>query len=449
MTRLLNARLASGELVTVDIADGRIAAIVPAKSHPSPASAPSIDLVGDWLVPAGVDMHVHSRDPGLTAKETWAGLARAASAGGVAWVGDMPNTVPAVTTREAVIQKARLAEATGIGFGIYLGVTEANLSEIPKILEDRSLPVRGLKVYYGASTGDLMFSRLERLSAAWAEVPEERRPIVVFHAEDQSLIDANAVRCRFDIDATRGINPSDPSWGSGFRTHSRVRDAKVARSAVERVLRWAPSWGGATHIAHVSTSREVEMIAAARSHGARVTCEVAPHHLLFSEDDYDRLGGLIKVNPPVRSTEERDRLRRLVGQRLVDVFATDHAPHTWAEKRRDAPSVPSGISSIEFFWPLLVAATSLCGLTMEDAVSMGAKRPGCLMGISSARGGDYGTIEVGSSANLVRLSARPMTVTRKEIVSSCGFSPYDGMSLPARVVSHWREGRLVFQADGV
>jgi dihydroorotase len=291
-------------------------------------------------------------------------------------------------------------------------------------------------VFYGATTGHLVFSRLDRLSRALERVGSS--PLVVFHAEDQAIMDAAEARYQAEWERARCCPVGSDAWLESFALHSLRRPPEAAVKAVEEILRWARGWGGRVHIAHVSTAREVELIGEARTLGVRVTCEVAPHHLLLSMEDSPRLGAFLKVNPPVRDRAERERLRRLVGEGVVDAFATDHAPHTREEKSQDLARVPSGIPSLELFWPLVTECARVSGLPWERAVAMASEVPARILGLTRR-----GLLEVGARADFVRFRREAFRVTQKEIVSSCGYSPYDGMELPGKVREVWIEGRSV------
>jgi dihydroorotase len=397
------------------------------------------DAGGAMIVPGGVDAHVHSRDPGLTHKEDWRSLAKSAWRGGVTGVCDMPNTVPPTMTRADIEAKLEIAatQAPDLGVRLFVGVGASNIHSVGNLLKDQSLPLAGLKVYYGQSTGDLMYDDLEMLGRSLMPTGQGDERIVVFHSEDQCAIDcAHETHAREIRQASlEGEKTPDPA---AFRLHSVIRASAGAHASTKAILSWAKSYGGPVHIAHISTPLEVELLAAAQADGVRVTGEVAPHHLLFCDDDYDQLGGLLKMNPPVRSREEAASLGRLVAQGLLDVYATDHAPHTWAEKMRPLASCPSGVPSLELFYPLLFEVMRRYHLRADKAVAMAAARPASLFGFSRK-----GLIAAGFDADFVWLSDKPRVIKKEEVVSKCGWTPYDGMTLPRGVLATWTKGRRV------
>ncbi len=384
------------------------------------------DAAGAILVPAAIDAHVHSRDPGLTHKETWETLARAAFRGGVTAVCDMPNTLPPTMSREAVLQKAEIAAASGVRFRLQLGIGAGNVRDVAGLLADPSLPLCSLKVFYGKTTGDLLYDDLEELGRL---LPPEKAKLLVFHSEDQCTVDHNHARLK---------NRLESSAKRDFVVHSEIRSSAAAHASTRAILAWAVSWGGPVHLAHVSTPLEVELVAEARAKGARVTCEVAPHHLLFSTDDYARLGSLVKMNPPLRSPAEVTALQRLFGQGAIEVFATDHAPHTLAEKAQAVGKAPSGVPGVEHFYQLLFHCARRFGLADEKALAMATSAPAALFGFP-----ELGTLAAGKAADFVRLRFAPHVLRGEEVVSKCGWTPYDGLSVPCDVTATFCRGRRV------
>ncbi len=389
-----------------------------------------IDCKGHLIVPAAIDAHVHSRSPGLTHKEDWNTLAKGAYKGGVVAVCDMPNTIPPTMDRSSVLEKAALAKASGIEFGIFVGVGEHNIKTVRSLLTDPALPVVGLKVFYGRTTGELMYDDLETLSRS---LPETGEKILVFHSEDQCTVDCNHAKLKPRLE---GKNPSD------FLVHSELRSSEAAHISTRTILDWAlSSYKRPIHIAHISTPLEVELVAEAKAKGLPVTCEVAPHHLLFSTDDYAKLGPLVKMNPPLRSPKEVEELNRLVGKGAVDIFATDHAPHLLSEKYQDVARSPSGVPSVELFYPLVFEIVKKTGLAPKVAIEMSSALPAKLFGFKGK-----GQIKDGFDADFVWLGA-PFTVERSEIVSKCGWSPFEGMTLPNKVMLTTHLGLPVYQAE--
>lgn len=440
MVTIVNARTVSGTLICFEI-DGRHLRAV--RQIEAPLTVPQarpleelqdarrelgvFDAAGALLLPGGFDAHVHSRDPGLTHKETWQTLAQGAWRGGVTTVCDMPNTLPPTMTREAVLQKAAIARESGLRFGLQLGVGAANITEVGKLLSDPELPLCALKVFYGKTTGELMYDDLDTLGRS---LPDDGSKIIVFHSEDQCTVDCNQARLK---DRLGGHSKAD------FVVHSEIRSSAAAHASTRAILQWAASYRRPIHIAHVSTPLEVELVAEAKAAGLPVTCEVAPHHLLFSTDDYERLGGLVKMNPPLRPREEVEALRRLFGRGLIDVWATDHAPHTLAEKQVEVARCPSGVPGVEFFYQLLFACSAMTGLPAVDAVRMASETPARLFGFPK-----LGALRDGYEADFVLASNTSWQVRGEEVVSKCGWTPYDGSILPLQLRATWCQGVRTF-----
>ena len=344
------------------------------------------DGEGLAIAPAAVDCHVHSRDPGAPQKECWESLGRSAFKGGVVAVVDMPNTTPPTFFPEDVLNKEAAAARSGLDYRFLLGTGAVNLSSLRETLRTEGLPLAGLKIYYGQSTGDLMFSDLEALEQA---LPADYRGLLVFHSEDQCRIDQRYHDARKD--------PASSEEGfQSHRIHSHIRDDQSAWVSTRRILSWAETCPFRVHLAHTSTPEEVEWLEQSRGRGAELSSEVTPHHLLLSTEDYDDLGPFIKVNPPVRSSKTVGRLRTMFSQGLLDCFATDHAPHTKEEKRRAYDECPSGIPSIEFFWPLFGLVAAECGKTVWDLLPMICSQPAGLFGFH-----DLGSLAAGKSASFV------------------------------------------------
>lgn len=390
----------------------------------------TIDAHDELILPALIDGHIHSRDPGFTAKEDWQTLAASSFKGGVVAVADMPNTMPPMMTEPEIVAKAEIASASGLDFGLYLGVGKDNIDLIGPLLDRKDLPLCGAKIYYGQSTGELMYENLERLGKS---LPDTDR-LLSFHSEDQCYIDK----------AFLAENGTELNFSSHdqFRLHSKIRSAQAAMSSTRKILDWGRDLGRSIHIAHLSTPEEADAIVAARAAGVKVTTEVAPHHLIFAIADYDRLGPWIKMNPPVRTTEQRDRLRAMFAEGHIDAFATDHAPHLKSEKEQTRyKDCPSGVPAIEFFTPLLLTLADELNMPLAQAVAVGAANPASLFGFPQ-----LGRLEPGYKASLVHIKKEPWTITTADIKAKCGWSPYEGMTMAYKVAATFKDGLLKYRS---
>jgi dihydroorotase len=396
---------------------GRIAEVAPEVDR----DAQTLDAAGLIALPGAIDAHVHFREPGLTHKEDWASGSRAALAGGVTTVLDMPNTVPPTTSLEALEQKRRLAAGGSlVDFGLFFGLTEQNVEEA--LAADG---VAGVKVFLGASTGGLVVRSeavLERLFAAC------RKPIVV-HAEEENLMQA----ARTSLG--RPPRPLD---------HGALRSVEAAVAALQTALELALRHGAHLHVAHVSSAAELDRIVEARKLGARVTCEVAPHHLLLDESYVAAQGCRGKVNPPLRPAGEPERLWERLRRGVVDCVASDHAPHLAAEKDRTYDEAPSGLPSVELFLPLLIECVARGRLGLADVVRLSAEGPAQVFGLRGK-----GRIERGYDADLALVDLQAgRTVEASAIRSRCGWSPYEGWSLTGWPVVTLVRGRIAFGPQG-
>jgi len=386
----------------------------------APASAGAdevVDASGLHLLPGVIDDQVHFREPGLTHKEDLHTGSLACARGGVTTFLEMPNTVPATTTRERLARKlAMAAEKSVVNYGFYIGAAPGNLAEL-----QAAARTPGIKIFVGSSTGDLLVDDQDALERIFAETT---LPICA-HCEDESTVRANAA-------AVGG--------GRDVADHSRIRDHEAALIATRRVLDLAFRHRHRFHVLHVSTGAEAELLA---DHRRLVTGEVCPHHLLFSVDDYARLGTLVQVNPALKHREDNEALWRALEQGTLQVIATDHAPHTMAEKMRPYPDSPSGLPAVENVLALMLDAVHRGRLTLEQVVSRMCEAPARVWDIVGK-----GRIAEGHDADLVLVDLeRRHTVRNEAQVTRCGWSPWDGVTLTGQPVRTWVLGRLAFQ-DG-
>jgi len=386
-----DATLADGRSRDVRVEGERIAAV---GRRLSPRDGERVvDAADKRLLPGAIDAHVHFRQPGAGHKETWETGSRSAVAGGVTTVADQPNTDPPTTTGAAFDAKADLAADSIVDYGISGGVTA---DWEPDSLFDRPLFALG-EVFLADSTGDmgidgdLFADAVDRAAAEGATV--------TVHAEDAELFDESA-RARDDADA----------W-SAYRT------AEAEYGAVERAVGVGADRGADLHIAHTSTPEGVDAAAAG---GA--TCEVTPHHLLLSREDLDELGALGRMNPPLRSESRREALYERVADGTVDVVATDHAPHTRAEKDAGVWAVPSGVPGVETMLPLLLNEVREGRLGFERVRDLTAATPAEVFDLPRK-----GRIAPGMDADLVLVDPDDAREIRgADLHSNCEWTPFEG-----------------------
>lgn len=391
-----------------------------------PAGVEVIDLAGRHVLPGVIDDQVHFREPGLTHKATIASESLAAICGGVTSFLDMPNTNPPSTDRAAIERKLALARgASFANYGFYLGATNDNLEEIRRA--DSAL-VCGVKVFMGASTGNMLVDDPRTLEGIFGEA---RVPIVA-HCEDTPMIRAAEQRFR-------------ERYGEDvpMEAHPEIRSAAACYKSSSLAVGLAKRHGTRLHVLHLTTARELALFAAGPIEGKRITAEVCVHHLWFDERSYARLGALIKCNPAIKRPEDREALLAAVDADVIDVIATDHAPHTLEEKARPYFEAPSGLPLVQHSLPMLLELARQGLLSLPTIVEKTAHNPARLFGIV-----DRGFVREGSFADLavVDLDGRT-TVDRGSVRYKCGWSPLEGTTFHSAVTLTVLNGRVVYR-DG-
>lgn len=409
MTQTFDLKLTGGTVWTpagpvetsIGVRGGKIAAL-----GASGDAGETIDCTGLMILPGVIDSQVHFREPGLEHKEDLASGSRAAVLGGVTAVFEMPNTKPNTDTAERVEDKLKRAAGMWCDHAFYVGATSANAEQLGEL--ERMPGTAGVKIFMGASTGDLLVAEDEALARVLAH--GSRR--VAIHAEDEDRMNARA-HLRVEGDPS-----SHPVW----------RDDESALLATQRILRLARTAGRRVHILHVTTPEELELIA---QHRDIATCEVTPQHLtLAAEDAYPRLGSYAQMNPPIRSAAHVAGLWHQMGQGVPDVLGSDHAPHTIEEKAKTYPASPSGMPGVQTLLPLMLDHVAAGRLSLARLVDLTSAGPQRVFGLSGK-----GRIAVGYDADfsVVDLKAR-WTIEESWLASRCGWSPYTGMEITGRPI---------------
>jgi dihydroorotase len=375
------------------------------------------DLTGKYLMPGVIDAHVHFRSPGYEEKEDWRTGSMAALAGGVTTVFDMPNTKPHTTTVEALNQKRDLARKNSlVNFGLFFGAQLDNLNEI-KAADG----IVGLKVYMGATTGHMIQESNARLDELLQELFENYNYIVAVHAEDEEVMRKHAETYKDE---------------HAPEIHSLIRNDSVAFKAARRAVHLAKKYNGKLHLCHVSTKMEMELMA--KYPDENITCEVSPHHLFLSVADYADKGNFVKINPPLRSKKDQQRLWDALKGGKINIIASDHAPHLRSEKERDYWEAPSGVPEIETSLPLMLNVVNEDMLQLTDIVALMCEGPANLYGIESK-----GFIREGYDADLVVVDMDlEKRVDNASLYTKCGWSPYEGRMLKGWPVMTFVRGRL-------
>jgi dihydroorotase len=431
---ITGAELADGRVRDVRIRDGTVDAVEPTSAGLDPdAGEPAVDARGRHLLPGAVDVHVHFREPGGSHKETWTSGSRGAAAGGVTTVVDQPNTSPPTVDGDAFDEKAALAADSLVDYGINGGVTT---DWDPEGLFERPLFALG-EVFLADSTGEMGIA-VDLFEDALAEAAARDVPVTV-HAEDEALFDDTALDG--DLGGV-GTAATADAW-SAYRT----AEAEVA--AVERALAAAAESDAQVHIAHTSTPEGIDAVVAARNDAgstgdAPPTCEVTPHHLFLSRETAGRLGTFGRMNPPLRSEERRAAVFERLRDGDVDVVATDHAPHTVAEKRRGLGDAPSGVPGVETLYPLLLESVRKGELALERVRDVVAANPASIFGLDAK-----GRVAEGADADLVLVDlANPREIEAGALHGACGWTPFEGLQGVFPELTLVR-GAVVYERDPV
>ena len=397
-----------------------IAKITDKEEYPHPPSLnPQPSSLNPILLPGIIDEHIHSREPGLTHKGDLTTETHAAAAGGVTTIMDMPNVVPQTTTLETLEQRFDLgAHHAFVNYSFYFGATNSNAALLPHL--DPSV-VPAVKLFMGSSTGGMLVDHGEALHSVFELSP---LPIMT-HCEDSAIIAANMRKAQT-------LYGDDPD----VVHHAEIRSREACIASSSLAVQLARETGARLHIAHVTTKEEIQTLS--QSEG-NITLEICVPHLLFCDEDYQHLGTRIKCNPSVKTSADRDALRRaLTGDGFVTI-ATDHAPHLLTDKEGGCRRAASGMPMVQFSLPAMLGLVEEGVLSITRMVELMCHNPARLFGIQGR-----GFIREGMKADMTLVRREPWTLTTADIVSRCGWSPLEGHTFPWRVVSTYCNGRLIY-----
>ena len=389
------------------VEDGRIIEI---DASPQSTADQVIQCDGQTLMPGVIDDQVHFREPGLTHKEDLYTASRACAAGGTTAFLEMPNTKPPAVTAEGVRAKDSIAaEKSHVHYGFYIGATPDNVPEL-----NAASNVPGIKIFIGSSTGNLLVDEQAALERIFAETT---LPICA-HCEDETTVRANAAKL---------------SGTSNLHDHSRIRDEKAAIIATTRAVDLANRHQHRFHVLHVSTAAELPIIA---NQSPYITAEVCPHHLFFNVDDYDRLGSRIQMNPSIKTATDNEKLWEALQSNVIQVVATDHAPHTLEEKAQPYPQSPSGLPAVENSLALFLNQVASGKCTLTQVASWMSDAPARVWGIVGK-----GRIEVGYDADLVLVNLEEERTIRDEAQhTKSRWSPWNGETLTGWPIATFLRG---------
>lgn len=383
-----------------------------------------IDASGLYLLPGVIDDQVHFRQPGLTYKADIHSESKAAAAGGVTSFMDMPNTKPQTITQQLLKEKFALAvENSLINYSFYIGATNDNLEEL---LKTDPATVCGIKLFMGASTGNMLVDNQESLKNIFSNVPM----LIAIHSEYEPLIRENLAKYKEEFGETIPI-----------KYHPIIRSEEACYRSTYIAVDLATKYRTRLHVLHLSTARELEFFEPACDlRNKRLTNEVCVHHLWFTDKDYEKLGSLIKWNPAIKTKSDRNALLNGVLDDRIDIIATDHAPHTLEEKSNDYLLCPSGGPLIQHSLPAMLELSHRGLISLEKVVSKMCHTPAEIFRISKR-----GYIRNGYWADLVLVNINdPWTVEKNNILYKCGWSPFEGTTFSSRIITTIVNGNVVY-----
>ncbi len=392
-----------------------------------PPAKETLDALGLHILPGAIDVHVHFRDPGYPQKEDFASGTAAAAFGGVTTIFDMPNTLPTIGTPEALAAKHRIAaEKAYVDYGLYAVLGEDSIEHVSALIDGGII---GFKLYMGNTFGRIPSPTTGAMLEAFEVVaPTGKR--ISLHAETNSIMERRESRLR-------AAGRTEPI------AHLAARPAVVAVEAVARAAILAEWTGARIHVLHISSAAELRPLAEAKARGVEITGETCPHYLLLSEADYEKFGGIIRVNPPVREAPNRQPLWDALMDGTIDMIATDHAPHAPDEKtRNDIWTVDCGFPGVETQMPLMLTEIGRGRAKIQDYVRWSAESPAKIWGLYPRKG----ALTVGSDADVAIVDlSRTWTIDDALIQSRSKISPWHGRQATALPIHTIVRGRFVMK----
>ncbi len=422
-----NARVVNEGLireVDVLVINGRIEKIGSQINHIG--SAKEINAEGLFLLPGVIDDQVHFREPGLTHKANIYTEARAAIAGGTTSFMEMPNTIPNALTHALLEDKYAIAANTSLAnYSFFMGTSNDNADEVLRT-NDRKKDVCGIKIFMGASTGNMLVDNFLTLDRVF----RESEVLIATHCEDEKVIKRN-----YEI-LTAGQRPLEP------KDHPLVRDSEACFESSLTAIQLAKKYNTRLHILHISTARELQLFTNMLPlEDKRITSEVCVHHLHFTADDYETLGYKIKCNPAIKSANNKAALWEALLDDRLDVIATDHAPHLLEEKQPPYEKAHAGLPLVQHSLQLMLHYHKQGIISLEKIVEKMSHALARCFQIENR-----GFIREGYFADLVLVDLNtPNTVTKENIYYKCGWSPFEGFEFPASVTHTFVNGHLAYE----
>lgn len=382
-----------------------------------------IDAQGQHLLPGFIDDQVHFRDPGFAAKGSIATESKAAIAGGTTSFMDMPNVKPTTTTLENLEAKFDLASKTSwANYSFYLGATNDNIEEVKALDPNQAC---GVKIFMGASTGNMLVDREKALTDIFTHSPT----LITTHCEDTPMIQAQEAiyREKYGEDVPMKYHPD-----------IRCREACYKSSSFAVDL--AKKTGADLHVLHLTTAEEMALFEPGPVAGKKITAEACVHHLWFAEEDYETKGSLIKCNPAIKKISDRDAVRQAVREGRIDIIATDHAPHTWEEKQNTYFTAPAGLPQVQQSLTALLDMVHQGVFDLETVVQKTAHNVAIRYEIK-----DRGYIREGYAADIVLVDMnKPHTDNKADNLYQCGWSPWEGHTFKSSVMTTIVNGEIKY-----
>jgi len=420
-----------GRIITADvlISNGRIEKVLPQITQIN-SDYVEINGEGKYLFPGCIDDQVHFREPGLTHKATIYTEAKAAVAGGVTSFMEMPNTIPNALTQELLEDKYKIAANSSLAnYSFFMGTGNDNADEVLKT-NDKRKDICGIKIFMGASTGNMLVDNPNTLD----KIFRESEVLIATHCEDEKIIRQNLEKFKLTgkDPVAIGLTPAD---------HPIIRNEEVCYESSLYAIQIAKKYNTRLHILHISTEKELQLFTNMFPlKEKRITAEVCVHHLHFTSDDYVRLGNLIKCNPAIKAPHNKEALWKALLDDRLDVIATDHAPHTLAEKNEPYEKAHAGLPLVQHPLLLMLHYYKQGRISLEKIAEKMSHAVAECFQIK-----DRGYIREGYSADLVIVDMNETTkITKENILYKCGWSPLEGFEFPATITHTFVNGYLVY-----
>ena len=422
---IINANIVNEDSISQEdvlISNGRIRQISPQLKIDEGTTV--IDANGKYLLPGLIDDQVHFREPGLTHKGGILSESAAAVAGGITSFMDMPNVNPPTLNRSLLMDKYSIAKDKAYAnYAFYLGASNNNLDEIKRLQKSDAC---GVKVFMGASTGNLLVDDDDALESIFAECPI----LIATHCEDSPTINKNLAQMRKKY----------PNGDIPVFEHPNIRSVESCYKSSSKAVALAKKHNSKLHVLHLTTEKELDLFIPQSEQEKRITAEVCVHHLYYDDSYYEKMGSRIVCNPAVKTSKDRAALMNALNSNVIDVIATDHAPHTIDEKEKPYPDCPSGLPLIQHSLLILLDFYLEGQLTLETIVDKTSHSLARIYGIK-----DRGFIREDYWADLVLIDLdKTTTVTKDNLLYECAWSPFEGKTFNSMINKTFINGETVY-----